>query len=91
MSLVDPNTVIKLRRYLEYLATEGIDLERVEKEEAKSRLQVCRADCPHFRTWLQQCKKCGCFMPNKTLLKFDPVESVKQSKKVPVACPVGRW
>lgn len=42
----------------------------------EERLNICKA-CEFF-TLLQQCKKCGCFMPAKTLLAR-------------AKCPIDKW
>jgi len=34
--------------------------------------------CEHFDTDRKVCKKCGCYMPAKTLLPF-------------AHCPIGKW
>ena len=43
----------------------------------QSRLKIC-GECPNFIKMTSQCKKCGCIMKLKGLLK----ESV---------CPIGKW
>ena len=44
---------------------------------AADRYDTCR-DCEHFNSVIKNCKKCGCFMPAKVLLKWSE-------------CPVGKW
>ena len=43
------------------------NIDRVTKEEQKSRMAICK-ECPFFILLTQQCTKCGCFMQAKTLL-----------------------
>jgi hypothetical protein len=43
----------------------------------QSRLKIC-GECPNFIKMTSQCKKCGCIMKLKGLLK----EAV---------CPIGKW
>jgi hypothetical protein len=49
----------------------------VKSEVAKQRLATCLA-CEHLRPFIQQCARCGCFMPAKARL-----EAAK--------CPEGKW
>ena len=51
--------------------------EYVTKEEAASRLGICKA-CPRLIPGLLQCKECGCFMKAKTTIKH-------------ATCPIGKW
>lgn len=51
--------------------------EYVSKEEAESRLDICRG-CPRLIKNTQQCKECGCFMNLKTKLKL-------------AECPLHKW
>lgn len=51
--------------------------EYASKEEAESRLDICKS-CPFLIKATVQCKKCGCFMKAKTKLKE-------------AACPEGHW
>ncbi len=51
--------------------------EYVSKEEAASRLDICKA-CPRLIPGLLQCKECGCFMKAKTTIKH-------------ATCPIGKW
>ena len=43
----------------------------------EKRLDICKK-CEHFRSWSNQCGKCGCFMNIKT--RFRSLE-----------CPEGKW
>ena len=52
------------------------DTEFADDELQSSRYAVCVA-CEHF-TITKTCKKCGCFMPNKT-------------KMLHAKCPIGNW
>jgi hypothetical protein len=51
--------------------------EYASKEEASSRLDICKS-CPFLIKATVQCKKCGCFMKAKTKLKQ-------------ATCPEGHW
>ena len=44
---------------------------------SQERIAICR-DCAFYRSFLKQCKKCGCVMPLKVM--------IKASK-----CPIGKW
>ena len=44
---------------------------------ASERMDICR-QCDWFRKSVQQCRKCHCFMPAKTM--------IKSSK-----CPLRKW
>ena len=50
---------------------------RVGEQVKEDRMAICR-ECPFFIKLTQQCTKCGCIMPAKTLL-------------ADAACPVGKW
>jgi hypothetical protein len=52
-------------------------VEHVSEEEAKARMDICKA-CPFLIKATNQCKKCGCIMHLKTKLKE-------------AECPVGNW
>lgn len=51
--------------------------EYVETELSKNRMSICNS-CEYFFKPTKQCKKCGCFMPAKTMLE--------KSK-----CPIEKW
>lgn len=51
--------------------------EYVSKEEAAIRLDICKS-CPELIQGLLQCKKCGCFMKAKTMIKHSE-------------CPLHKW
>jgi len=51
--------------------------EKVDKEVAEKRLDICLA-CPEFFKATHQCKKCGCIMNLKVKLKD-------------AQCPIGKW
>jgi hypothetical protein len=51
--------------------------EYVSKEEAAIRLDICKS-CPELIQSLLQCKKCGCFMKAKTMIKHSE-------------CPLHKW
>lgn len=53
------------------------NIEMVEDEEQKSRLDICLS-CPELIQLTKQCKKCGCIMSIKTKLKA-------------ATCPIGKW
>jgi hypothetical protein len=82
----DPEIDEKLEEYDE----EQILYVLVKKETRKFRLAMCRA-CPDFRKVIQQCKICGCFMPLKTSLLYDPVTSAQNLRKTKTECPKGLW
>lgn len=44
---------------------------------ANNRLEICKS-CPEFIKLTTQCKKCGCIMKLKTVLKH-------------ATCPIGKW
>jgi len=50
---------------------------KITKEEASSRLNVCKA-CSFFDASKERCKKCGCNMAVKTYLKAEK-------------CPLNKW
>jgi hypothetical protein len=41
------------------------------------RYEICK-HCEHFSKMLKVCKKCGCFMPGKVLMKS-------------ARCPINKW
>jgi hypothetical protein len=43
----------------------------------QERLAICQS-CPFYRKKINQCKKCGCIMPQKV-------------KLADASCPVGKW
>lgn len=43
----------------------------------QERIDICK-ECPDFIKLTKQCKRCGCFMPAKVLMKFQK-------------CPAGKW
>lgn len=51
--------------------------EKVDKEVAEKRLDICLA-CPELVSVTKQCKKCGCIMPLKVKLKD-------------AECPIAKW
>jgi protein-arginine kinase activator protein McsA len=51
--------------------------EYAETELSKKRMNMCNS-CEFLFKTTKQCKKCGCFMPAKTILE----------KSV---CPIGKW
>lgn len=50
---------------------------RVDEDLAKKRLDLC-LNCEHLIKLTTTCKKCGCFMKEKTKLPH-------------ASCPVGKW
>lgn len=52
------------------------DTEYVDPQVSDNRLAICK-ECPHYMV-TKQCSQCGCFMPNKTKLKY-------------ATCPKGLW
>jgi len=44
---------------------------------SEERMEICRT-CEFYNERTTQCKKCGCFMAAKTLLKDS-------------SCPIGKW
>lgn len=50
---------------------------RTLEEVKEKRLEICRG-CEHFIKITHQCKKCGCFMDQKTKIRA-------------ATCPVGKW
>ena len=50
---------------------------RSEEELAKIRFGICK-QCPELFQPTKQCKKCGCIMPLKVMLKE-------------ATCPMGKW
>jgi len=50
---------------------------RVSSETQLERLEICK-NCPYFIKLTSQCKKCGCFMKEKTKLPNSE-------------CPIGKW
>jgi hypothetical protein len=53
---------------------EGVQWRR---DMAEQRYTQC-LDCPHFRRKIDQCSKCGCYMPAKVWLAW-------------AECPEGKW
>jgi hypothetical protein len=53
------------------------EIGRVEEEEYQRRLDMC-LNCEHLIKLTTTCKKCGCFMKEKTKLPH-------------ASCPVGKW
>jgi hypothetical protein len=51
--------------------------ERVTEDLKEKRMEICR-NCEFFISITQQCKKCGCIMPAKTVL-------------ADAFCPVHKW
>ena len=43
------------------------NMNRAPSNIVRERLDVCKS-CPFFRSGIQQCKKCGCIMPQKAKL-----------------------
>ena len=43
----------------------------------EERIAICKG-CKHFRSSINQCKKCGCFMKVKAAIAF-------------TRCPIGKW
>jgi hypothetical protein len=58
---------------------DAIKTNRIEctPEEAQERYSLCLT-CPELINITKQCKKCGCFMAEKTKLKY-------------AKCPIGKW
>lgn len=52
-------------------------MNRAPSSIVEERLSICR-ECPFFRSGIQQCKKCGCIMPQK-------------AKLADAFCPVHKW
>ncbi len=53
------------------------NIKKVSEEEKTKRLSICH-QCEHFMKITSQCKKCGCFMSNKS--------SIPNAE-----CPIGKW
>lgn len=53
------------------------DMSNSRRAMAADRMAICK-ECPWYRSITKQCKKCGCFMPAKTLLKN-------------TKCPLRKW
>lgn len=53
------------------------NMNRVPSSVLQERLNICTT-CPFYRNKLQQCKKCGCIMPQK-------------AKLADAFCPVHKW
>lgn len=53
------------------------NMNRATAAVVQERLDVCKS-CPFFRASLQQCKKCGCIMPQK-------------AKLADAFCPIHKW
>ena len=51
--------------------------ERATEELKEKRMEICR-NCEFFISLTQQCKKCGCIMPAKTML-------------ADAYCPIHKW
>lgn len=75
----------KIISTIDYYSSNGIDLTFVDKETSKNRLDICKS-CEFYNNLLGQCKKCGCFMPFKTKLMYDPIESGKIQNKELTKC-----
>lgn len=43
------------------------NMNRAPSSVVAERLEICKT-CPFFRSSIQQCKKCGCIMPQKAKL-----------------------
>lgn len=52
------------------------DSPKVSDEVQQWRMAICLG-CPELMV-TKQCRKCGCFMPNKTVLEY-------------ASCPLGKW
>jgi hypothetical protein len=70
------------QQYKEKYSTTPLDFlkpstEYAETELSKQRMDICRS-CEFLISLTKQCKKCGCFMPAKTI--------IEKSK-----CPIGKW
>ncbi len=50
---------------------------RASEELSNERLEICTG-CEWYKTTTNQCKKCGCFMKLKVVLKD-------------AKCPIGKW
>lgn len=53
------------------------NMNRAPSHVQKERLSICES-CPFYRQSLNQCKKCGCIMPQKV-------------KLADATCPVQKW
>lgn len=53
------------------------NMNRVPSYILQERLEICRS-CPFFIKGVEQCKKCGCIMPQK-------------AKLADAFCPVHKW
>lgn len=53
------------------------NMNRAPSEIQQERLLICQT-CPFYRKKINQCKKCGCIMPQKV-------------KLADASCPVGKW
>ncbi len=52
-------------------------MEVTKRDVVNIRMHIC-VQCPHLRTKIHQCKKCGCIMPAKVWF-------------MGVSCPEGKW
>ena len=53
------------------------NMNRAPSHVVRERLDICQS-CPFFRKSIQQCKQCGCIMPQK-------------AKLADAFCPVHKW
>jgi recombinational DNA repair protein RecR len=74
---------------LKSLKKAGAEVVFVAKKEFEHRISMCEG-CEKF-THTRQCSICKCFMDVKARLRTDPVESVKQLKRVESKCPILKW
>lgn len=79
-----------LKQRLKAYREMGYDPVFVSREQRAKRMEICRA-CPEFLPASQRCKICGCFMPLKSTLEYDPVETALKKKIVHTHCPLDKW
>ncbi len=48
-----------------------------QRDLSKKRMEICK-QCEHLATVTNICRKCGCFIPAKTMFSY-------------VECPIGKW
>lgn len=75
---------------IQFYVDQGIQVVLVPPEMRQIRLNICE-NCDLFDQEQRRCTHCKCFMDIKTTLRYDPVESAKQGKRVKCACPINKW
>lgn len=64
----------------------------VSKELREERHDICKEnECGVYIKVIDLCGSCKCLMQAKTWMKIDPVESMKQGRKIETKCPKGLW